>query len=305
METSLPPQTITHHQAASLPTLLDDKQQRILDTIAQVGALTPLAIAKTAHQYPRIKDLNQEEVAPTFGLLFTRIAALVGVKGQINPLQKQEIWNVVFSRFSGLSFQDIYKAFQMDRSGEFDTVTDHFQFFDVFYVSTVLNKYIEWKRKTQIEHNISISEKVTEKMITEEEKEFRTRRWLISGFQEYKDTGALPVLAVPLYDALYTLGMLTPYYATYTDEKRATMLQAATERAKNQMSTTDNRKEYALLKALYQTMKSGAQDAEGKILSIKKEVALQDYYDWTIAQGIDLITELTNTPMKKLLNKPI
>ena len=301
METSLPPQTITHHPAASLPTLLDDKQQRILDTIAQVGALTPLAIAKTAHQYPRIKYLNQEEVAPTFGLLFTRIAALVGVKGQIDPLQKQEIWNVVFSRFSGLSFQDIYKAFQMDRSGEFDTVTDHFQFFDVSYVSTVLNKYIEWKRKTQIEHNISISEKATEKMITEEEKEFRTRRWLISSFQEYRDTGALPVLAVPLYDALYTLGMLTPYYATYTDEKRATMLEAATERAKNQMSTTDNRKEYALLKALYQTMKSGSQDAEGKILSIKKEVALQDYYDWTIAQGIDLITELTNLSMKKLI----
>ena len=301
METSLPPQTITHRPAANLPTLLDDKQQRILDTIAQVGALTPLAIAKTAHQYPRIKDLNQEEVAPTFGLLFTRIAAVVGVKGQIDPLQKQEIWNVVFSRFSGLSFQDIYKAFQMDRSDEFDTVTDHFQFFDVSYVSTVLNKYIEWKRKTQIEHNISISEKATEKMITEEEKEFRTRRWLISGFQEYKDTGALPVLAVPLYDALYTLGMLTPYYATYTDEKRATMLEAATERAKNQMSTTDNRKEYALLKALYQTMKSGAQDTEGKILSIKKEVALQDYYDWTIAQGIDLITELTNLSMKKLI----
>ena len=138
-------------------------------------------------------------------------------------------------------------------------------------------------------------------MITEEKKEFRTRRWLISGFQEYRDTGALPVLAVPLYDALYTLGMLTPYYATYTDEKRATMLEAATERAKNQMNTTDNRKEYALLKALYQTMKSGAQDTEGKILSIKKEVALQDYYDWTIAQGIDLITELTNISIKKLL----
>ena len=189
----------------------------------------------------------------------------------------------------------------MDRSGEFDTVTDHFQFFDVSYISTVLNKYIEWKRKTQIEHNIRISEKATEKMITEEEKEFRTRRWLISGFQEYKDTGILPVLAVPLYDALYTLGMLTPYYATYTDEKRATMLEAATERAKNQMNATENRKEYALLKVLYQTMKSGAQDTEGKILSIKKEVALQDYYDWTIAQGIDLITELTNLSMKKLI----
>ena len=276
---------------------------KILETIVKAGALTSLEIAKIGHLYLRIRDYNREEVKiqEAFGYLFARIATLVGLKGEIDPIQKQEIWNVVFSRFSGLSFQDIYKAFQMDRSKEFGDITDHFQLFDVAYISTVLEKYIEWKRKTQIEHNIRISEKATEKMITEEEKEFRTRRWLISGFQEYKDTGALPVLAVPLYDALYTLGMLTPYYATYTDEKRATMLQAATERAKNQMSTTDNRKEYALLKALYQTMKSGAQDTEGKILSIKKEVALQDYYDWTIAQGIDLITELTNISIKKLL----
>ena len=276
---------------------------KILETIVKAGALTSLEIAKIGHLYLRIRDYNREEVKiqEAFGYLFARIATLVGLKGEIDPIQKQEIWNVIFSRFSGLSFQELYKAFQMDRSKEFGDITDHFQLFDVAYISTVLEKYIEWKRKTQIEHNIRISEKATEKMITEEEKEFRTRRWLISGFQEYKDTGILPVLAVPLYDALYTLGMLTPYYATYTDEKRATMLQAATERAKNQMSTTDNRKEYALLKALYQTMKSGAQDTEGKILSIKKEVALQDYYDWTIAQGIDLITELTNISIKKLL----
>ena len=308
METSLPPQTITHRPAANLPTLQDDKQQRTLETIVQVGELTPLAIAKTSHQYPRLIDLNREAIAPIFGLLFTRIAALVGVKGEIDPLQKQEIWNAVFSRFSGLSFQEIYKAFQMDRSKEFGEVTNHFHFFDVSYISTILEKYIEWKQEVQIKYNISISGdsyKKTEIVMTEEEKESRTRQWLIRGFKEYKDTGILPVLAVPLYDALYTLGMLTPYYATYTDEKRATMLEAATERAKNQMSTTDNRKEYALLKALYQTMKSGAQDTEGKILSIKKEVALQDYYDWTIAQGIDLITELTNISMKKLLNKPI
>lgn len=293
-------------QAINLRILQEDKPLKILETIVKAGALTSLEIAKIGHLYLRIRDYNREEVKiqEAFGYLFARIATLVGLKGEIDPIQKQEIWNVIFSRFSGLSFQELYKAFQMDRSKEFGDITDHFQLFDVAYISTVLEKYIEWKQDVQIKHNISTSGdsyKKIEIVMTEEEKESRTRQWLIRGFKEYKDTGILPVLAVPLYDALYTLGMLTPYYATYTDEKRATMLEAATERAKNQMSTTDNRKEYALLKALCQTMKSGAQDTEGKILSIKKEVALQDYYDWTIAQGIDLITELTNTPMKKLL----
>ena len=286
MEISSHPQTITHHQAENLPTLQDDKQQRILETICKAGELTPLAIAKTGHQYPLLKNLDREAIAPIFGLLFTRIAALVGVKGEIDPLQKQEIWTAVFGRFSGLSFQEIYKAFQMDRSKEFGEITNHFHFFDVSYVSTVLEKYIEWKRKTQVEHHISISNepKTTIPMITEA----NIQQWLINHFLEYKNTKAMPPLPVPIYEALQKRGVLKPYFATLTERDKQLMRSETDKQLRHQQAIAKDKNDFDTAKKLISLFQQGETDKEGKILRIKQEVTLQFYYNWLITEGKEL-----------------
>lgn len=286
MEISSHPQTITHHQAENLPTLQDDKQQRILETICKAGELTPLAIAKTGHQYPLLKNLDREAIAPIFGLLFTRIATLVGLKGEIDPLQKQEIWIAVFGRFSGLSFQEIYKAFQMDRSKEFGEITKLFDFFDVSYVSTVLEKYIEWKRKTQVEHHISISNepKTTIPMITEA----NIQQWLINHFLEYKNTKAMPPLPVPIYEALQKRGVLKPYFATLTERDRQLMRSETDKQLRHQQAVAKDNKEFTTAKNLISLFQQGETDKEGKILRIKQEVTLQFYYNWLITEGKEL-----------------
>lgn len=286
MEISSHPQTITHHQAENLPTLQDDKQQRILETICKAGELTPLAIAKTGHQYPLLKNLDREAIAPIFGLLFTRIATLVGLKGEIDPLQKQEIWTVVFGRFSGLSFQEIYKAFQMDRSKEFGEITNHFHFFDVSYVSTVLEKYIEWKRKTQVEHHISISNepKTTIPMLTEAS----IQQWLINHFLEYKETKAMPPLPVPIYEALQKRGALKPYFATLTERDKQLMRSETDKQLRHQQAIAKDNKEFTTAKYLISLFQQGEADKEGKILRIKQEVTLQFYYNWLITEGKEL-----------------
>lgn len=290
MEISSHSQIITHHQAENLPTLQDDKQQRILETIVQVGELTPLAIAKTGHQYPLLKNLDREAIAPIFGLLFTRIAALVGVKGEIDPLQKQEIWTTVFRRFSGLSFQEIYKAFQMDRSKEFGEITNHFHFFDVSYVSTVLEKYTEWKRETQIEHHINISNepKTAIPMITEEEKEANIQQWLINHFEEYKNTKAMPPLPVPIYEALQKRGALKPYFATLTERDRQLMRSETDKQLRHQQAVAKDKNDFDTAKNLISLFQQGETDKEGKILRIKQEVTLQFYYNWLITEGKEL-----------------
>ena len=286
MEISSHPQTITHHQTENLPTLQDDKQQRILDKIVQVGELTPLAIAKTGHQYPILKNLDREAIAPIFGLLFTRIAALVGVKGEIDPLQKQEIWTAVFGRFSGLSFQEIYKAFQMDRSKEFGEITKLFDFFDVSYVSTVLEKYTEWKRKTQTEHHISISNepKTAIPMITEAS----IQQWLINHFLEYKETKAMPPLPVPIYEALQKRGALKPYFATLTERDKQLMRSETDKQLRHQQAIAKDNKEFTTAKYLISLFQQGEADKEGKILRIKQEVTLQFYYNWLITESKEL-----------------
>ena len=286
MEISSHPQTITHHQAENLPTLQDDKQQRILETICKAGELTPLAIAKTGHQYPLLKNLDREAIAPIFGLLFTRIATLVGLKGEIDPLQKQEIWTVVFGRFSGLSFQEIYKAFQMDRSKEFGEITKLFDFFDVSYVSTVLEKYTEWKRKTQTEHHISISNepKTAIPMITEAS----IQQWLINHFLEYKNTKAMPPLPVPIYEALQKRGVLKPYFATLTERDKQLMRSETDKQLRHQQAIAKDNKEFTTAKYLINLFQQGEADKEGKILRIKQEVTLQFYYNWLITEGKEL-----------------
>lgn len=245
-----------------------------------------MAIAKTGHQYPLLKNLDREAIAPIFGLLFTRIAALVGVKGEIDPLQKQEIWTAVFGRFSGLSFQEIYKAFQMDRSKEFEEITNHFHFFDVSYVSTVLEKYIEWKRKTQVEHHISISNepKTTIPMITEA----NIQQWLINHFLEYKNTKAMPPLPVPIYEALQKRGVLKPYFATLTERDKQLMRSETDKQLRHQQAIAKDKNDFDTAKNLISLFQQGETDKEGKILRIKQEVTLQFFYNWLITEGKEL-----------------
>ena len=269
---------------------------KILETIVRAGALTPLAMAKTGHQYLRIRDYNHEEVRiqETFGYLFAHIAILVGLKGDIDPIQKQEIRNAVFSRFSGLSFQEIYKAFQMDRSGEFGDVTDHYQFFDVSYVCKVLGKYRQWLQDTQREHNINISQ-LPEKQntMTEEETEASVISWLTGHFEEYKQTKKLPILSVPVYDALYRRGILQPYFATLTEEDKQLMRVETEKRLRQEQTKAKDKKEFSAIKALLEQYQKGVNDSEGKLMSFKEENTLKFFYDYLITQGKELSELLT------------
>ena len=248
-----------------------------------------MAIAKTGHQYPLLKNLDREAIAPIFGLLFTRIAALVGVKGEIDPLQKQEIWNAVFSRFSGLSFQEIYKAFQMDRSGEFGDVTEHFQFFDVSYVCTVLGKYRQWLQDTQRTHNINISQlPKNQNTMTEEEKEKNVLRCLNEHFEEYKETKAMPFPSAQVYKTLLKRGVLKPYFATLTERDKQLMRSETDKQLRHQQAIAKDNKEFTTAKNLISLFQQGEADKEGKILRVKQEVTLQFYYNWLITEGKEL-----------------
>ena len=269
---------------------------KILETIVKVGAITPLVIAKTGHQYLRIREYNREEVRiqDTFGYLFARIATLVGLKGEIDPLQKQEIWNAVFSRFSGLSFQEIYKAFQMDRCKEFGEMTDHFQFFDVSYVCTVLEKYRQWLRDTQRAHNINIIQlPKNQNTMSEEEKERNVLRLLNEHFEEYRKTKKLPILSVPIYDTLYQRGILQPYFATLTERDKQLMRVETEKRLREEQNKAKDKQEYSDIRRLIELFQNSTNDPDGKIRTLKKEDTLKFFYNHLITQGKELSELLT------------
>ncbi|VEI53920.1 Uncharacterised protein [Capnocytophaga sputigena] len=270
---------------------------KILETIVKVGELTSLEIAKIGHQYLRIRDYNRKEVRiqEAFGYLFAHIATFVGLKGEIDPLQKNEIWNAVFNRFSGLSFQEIYKAFQMDRSGEFGNTTEHIQFFDVSYVCTVLGKYRQWLQDTQRMHNINISQLPEKKnTMTEEEKENNVIRWLNEHFEGYKEKKELPMLSVPIYDTLYQRGILQPYFATLTEKDKQLMRAETEKRLRQEQNKAKDKQEYSAIRALIEHFQNSTNDPDGKIRRFKKEDTLKFFYNHLITQGKELSELLTS-----------
>lgn len=284
-------------QSANLLILQEDKPLKILETIVKAGGLTSLEIAKIGHQYLRLRDYNRKEVRiqEAFGYLFAHIATLVGLKGEIDPLQKQEIWNAVFEKFAGLSFQEIYKAFQMDRRGDFGEITNPYQFFDSSYVCTVLGKYRQWLQDTQRVHNINISQlPENQNTMTEEEKEKNVLRWLNEHFEEYKETKELPMLSVPIYDTLYQRGILQPYFATLTEKDKQLMRAETEKRLRQEQNKAKDKQEYSAIRALIEHFQNSTNDPEGKIRRFKKEDTLKFFYNHLITQGKELSELLTS-----------
>ena len=104
----------------------------------------------------------------TLGVLFTKIGLLSGLKGEISKIDKDDIYKIVLSRFKELSFDEIYKAFELDRSCQYEQEIEHFGLFNAKYVSKILNEYRKWKSKVRHEHKIHLQEKPVDEEISEE-----------------------------------------------------------------------------------------------------------------------------------------
>lgn len=121
------------------------------------------------------------------GLIFVKVSNLAGIKEPISDINKQDIRELVMSRFSNLSIQEIDYAFKMDRySGE---PTPHFQLFNAEYVAKVLKKYQDWINKTRQERNLKLSKIEGPTEPTPEERKAIRLEFLRDVFDSVKNTG--------------------------------------------------------------------------------------------------------------------
>lgn len=105
------------------------------------------------------------------GAVLTKIASLGGINSEIDDLTRTDITIMLFSKFKTLSIDEIYFAFQIERYGEYEQKTNHYNLFNAVYVSDVLKKYIEWKKNKKKEHNITPDSKTLLPEISQTQKE--------------------------------------------------------------------------------------------------------------------------------------
>jgi hypothetical protein len=198
--------------------LQEDNQQLQLRRISSVGdsvqriesncELSKVDFLKSTYKFIKIKEISNEPNFKTLlGAILVKISILSGIKGEIDDLVKQDISKMILSSFKELSLEEICKAFELERYGQYENKTEHYQLFDSNYISQILKKYKNWKTKEKTELNLIAP--VQEIKISETEKQEIKENMLKMIFDEIKETG-FSSDAWHLYLDLETSGKIKP-----------------------------------------------------------------------------------------------
>ena len=264
MEIELQTQEIVTQTQQTI-TFSEDKQLKTLEKIYQAGSISGVSFAEKALEFVPIRKLEQSQVRMSIGAIIVQHAGLIGIKGQIDFAQKEDIVNLILTRFFTLSIEEIYKAFQMERYGEFDTRTEHYQLINAPYICEILEKYKEWLRNTRQTHHLSNSlPSPKEEELSKEEKEAKFIANIQHFYNDFKQNGRMPLFCGYLYDGLKRRGMI----ADFTDEEKELLTKRYKKR---KIQERDNK---SLVSRLKQSFESVDDD-----ISLKKEIALEYIFE--------------------------
>ncbi|WP_159427056.1 hypothetical protein [Formosa haliotis] len=93
----------------------------------------------------QLRNLDPDTRKAGLGYIFSRVAILSGFKGEIPEINKEDITDLLLTRFKTISLNELSFAFKIDRHGYHGDPTPHFQLFNAEYVTKVLNRYLKYK----------------------------------------------------------------------------------------------------------------------------------------------------------------
>ena len=105
----------------------EDKPQLLLAQISKVGnGLSPVGFVEKLRDFAPLREQPDPVARMDIGLIVTQHAALIGIKGTIDAMNKEDISNLICSRFAHLALEELHKAFQLERYGELGEATAHY-----------------------------------------------------------------------------------------------------------------------------------------------------------------------------------
>jgi len=273
----------------------ENQENRVAVVIAQIEQkpiTNSLAFVKSISQNVKIKDRKTEfDIQPLIWVMLVKIAALAGIKDAIDDFNKHDILKMIFTSFSDLTIEEIYKAFELERYSQYEIKTEHFQLFNAEYISTILKKYKQWRLNIKILHNLSASTEVKVSEVDQEAIDKILINGIIDRYEHYIETKEMTTPFSHLFDYLYEKNILkkpiTPalesYYAKVN--KRAEE-QIREELVNRKAITLEEKRDFARQFNNVINKKSNA------VLNRAKLIVLQDFFNDVYLNSKDLKTIL-------------
>lgn len=232
--------------------------------------LPEVAFIKSVSDHVKIRDIsNSYELSKRLSLIFVVITNHLGIKDPIHDITKNDIRELILSRFKNLSIDEVAYAFKMERYGMYEEKTEHYQLFNAEYVSAVLNKYIKKKRDIKILHEISVKHEVVE--TSEEEKKYWINKGVLGCLNFFIENQFIENGRIYIYDVLYD------EYLPKEKEYKDSIHKAAIEciEVEQNLRKAKSRDEVKDIKSVLQRIKN---PKDGLIINKCKELVLCKFF---------------------------
>lgn len=264
------------------------------DNLVLECSLAPVSFLKKNYEFKKIRDRRTEPNITTFlGITWLKICMLCGIKQNQSSEVWQDITNLIFSYYSDLTVEEIFKAFELERFGEYPERTEHYQFFNSEYVSAVLKKYKVWKNNTKIQHNITKPENVALlPSISDSQKEEILIKGIVRVFSEYKQTKTLPEPNTHIFDELLNRGLILGANTPKLEKYYADKMEEAKQELKKELEADKSTANFIQRKTIAREIEQILQGGSNKIIVKTKKIVLKEYFDKLIEQGIEIEVKL-------------
>jgi len=192
--------------------IIEQQESRAIEKAVEIEERcnqAPVAFLKSNYGFEKIRNRKEEpEIRFLIGAAMVKAAVLAGIKSKIDQANKFDITNSILSEYNDLTLEEIYKAFELERYGVYESRTEHYGLFNAQYVTDIIKKYRVWKQNTKMQHNISPPMALPE--ITDGQKNEIVVNGIIRVFDEYREKGIMPEPNAYIFDQLYDLNIIKP-----------------------------------------------------------------------------------------------
>lgn len=252
---------------------------RKLSEVQQVGNKSEIAFIRASFEQNKLREIKTIETSQVLGVILQQASTLAGIREGIQDIVKNDLKDLIFGKFGGLSLEEIAYAFKLERQLAYPTKTEHFQFFSTEYVAEILTKYTEWKAQKRRANNIDPKpkEEPQQKPLSDEDKVMLFFTSLMTDFDNFKANKKITLFASQHYYPLYYLGVLPKHDEAFREQINVRV----TEALRKDFAQTDNRLERDFLKQIIESQMTN----EGRFKSKAHELIVSDFFQKLVDEG--------------------
>jgi hypothetical protein len=226
-----------------------------------------------------LSTIEKEVIQTQIGKAIALVVADLGLKTMPDALAQKRMIHYLLSYYKDFSFGDIVKAFELALVGKLQVNIEHYDSFDIKYLTRILNTYRKYRRENT--RNLNRTKQIEVHQPTQAEQRSSRIEFFLElekTYENYRKTGNL-IIPIPWF--VYNK-MLNYNVIQINENDWNHYLEQAVRLHKNRLhnpKSLNQRNQFKTILQSFDKMKFNYPFELSRIRNITKEIALKDFFE--------------------------